>query len=65
VLAVVRCNWVHDRQDGLNILCNNEWVFVTTLSNGVALLKAEHVIEKYNDLLVLHVFVGSFSLCES
>ena len=61
MLAEVRSDRVHDREDGLNVASNDEGVLLAFTSNRVVLLDAKHMVEDNDDVAVLHpivVFLG-------
>ena len=65
MLAEVRSDGVHDRQDSLDEAQNDEGVLLTSSGNQVAFLDAEKTVEVNHDNTVLHIGVGLLALSES
>ena len=65
VLAEVRRDRVHDRQDSLDVASNDERVLLTTASDQIALLNAQQLVEDDDDAAVLHLSIGLLGFTHS
>ena len=61
----MRCYWIHDGEESLNIAGNYKWILCTGLSDCVALFDTQEMVEKDNDVFDLHLGVALVRFIQS